>query len=122
MYKNIGYHTRSKDGVKLTGGSFGGAIDQDTVERITRLFSVRVLPSGSVTFVDDKGRDINLYFSIDAVKTEKGKQALKEYQEQKELEWKQEKAKLEAEQEELEWLMAGMSHEEIINRLRDNTK
>ncbi|QGH45024.1 hypothetical protein [Bacteriophage Phobos] len=80
MRANIGYHTRS-DGnntVKLTGGSFGGAVDQATIERLVRAhFTVRVKPSGRAVFVDREGRDVSLYLTVDPDSTEAGKAALR---------------------------------------------
>ena len=82
---SISYHTRLfSDGTKLTSGSFGGAIDQNTVERITRLFSVIVKPSGTPVFVDNGGREVNLYFTIAPMDTIKGKAAIKADNERKE--------------------------------------
>lgn len=118
MRKNIGYHTRSrKDGTKLVGGSFGGAIDQDTVERISRLFTVVVKPSGTPVFVDGKGNEVFLYFSIDPQNTEKGKQAIKEYNLKRELELKKEQEILEQQKRELQEAMEGLSHSEILAKL-----
>lgn len=121
MSNNICYHTRAASGEnvgqKLTGGSFGGAIDQDTVERITRRFDVKIKPSGTPVFVDKEGREVNLYFSIDPRKTEKGKAALKQYQHEQARIWEEEKAKREKEEQELAELLSNFTHEELIKRL-----
>tara|TARA_R110000744_G_C19371770_1_gene563257 strand:+ start:84537 stop:84935 length:399 start_codon:yes stop_codon:yes gene_type:complete len=117
---NIGYHTRlaGDDSVKVCGGSFGGSIDQDTVERLTRLFTVKVKTSGRAVFVDRNGREVSLYISVDPEKTEVGKAAIAEYNKEKE---KQEAARMaqeEKEQEELDTLLSGMSHAEIMAKLK----
>ena len=118
MHKNIGYHTRSmEDGKKLVGGSFGGAIDQETVERISRLFTVIIKPSGRAVFVDDKGNEVCLYFYIDPQNTEKGKQAIKEDRQKRELKQKEEQELLEQQERELTEAMQGLSHEEILEKL-----
>ncbi|ASD51896.1 hypothetical protein JT318_gp11 [Pseudomonas phage PspYZU01] len=78
--RNICYHTRSyaNNATKLTGGTFGGAIDADTVERLTKAwFTVRVKPSGRAVFVDRQGREVSLYLSVDPADTEAGKAALR---------------------------------------------
>ena len=85
--KNIGYHTRlySDNTKKIVGGSFGGSIDQQTVERLVKShFTVVVKPSGTAVFVDRDGREVSLYFSIDASTTEKGREALVVYRKEKE--------------------------------------
>lgn len=119
MRKNICYHTRlhSNQNVKTTGGTFGGSIDQETVERLTRLFSVRVKPSGHVVFVDRDDREVSLYISVDAADTEKGKAALKE--------WRAERARVQALQEAtyaaqveiVEGLIDSLGYDEVIRRL-----
>lgn len=78
-HKSIGYHTRSylDTTKKLTGGSFGGEHDAETIQRLARnLFTCRVTPSGSVVFVDREGRDVWLYVTVDAAKTDMGREAL----------------------------------------------
>lgn len=121
MHKNIGYHTRlySNSAVKVCGGSFGGGLDSDTVERLVKShFTVTIKPSGTPVFVDKEGREVYLYISVDARETEAGKAALKAYHEDNRKAW--------AEQEEQERLnaceygdlMDGLTHEEIIRRLK----
>lgn len=121
MSKNICYHTRAANGEdvgqKIVGGSFGGAIDQETVERITRLFSVKIRPSGTPVFIDDKGREVNLYFSIDPKNTEKGKNAIREYNHEQSRLWEEEKAKIEKQEDEIKDLLSNLTHEEIIQKL-----
>jgi len=115
---NICYHTRLvKDGSKVVGGSFGGAIDQETVERITRLFSVVVKPSGTPVFVDNQGREVNLYFHINPEDTVKGNIAIKAHR----LKEEREQNKIREQREELEELMAGLDYEELIRRLKTKT-
>lgn len=118
---NIGYHTRlySDNTHKVVGGSFGGEIDMETVNRLVKShFSVLVKNSGTPVFVDREGREVTLYLSVDAGKSEKGVQAMKV--------WRAARAKQEAEaesrrtreQEEINELMEGLSHEDIVRRLR----
>ena len=109
--KNIGYHTRlySDNTVKVVGGSFGGRIDMETVERLTRLFTVIVKPSGTAVFVDKNGREVRLYLSVDPDTTEIGKQALKDYRLEKERRDNEERE----EREELMSQIDDMSSDEI---------
>lgn len=80
MSKSIGFHTRlyGQNSVKVTGGSFGGALDLDTANRLVRNhgFTVIVKPSGNAVFVDREGREVHLYFAVDASQTDAGKAAL----------------------------------------------
>lgn len=80
MSRNVGYHTRlyGQNSVKVTGGSFGGSMDIDTVNRLVKnhRFTVVVKPSGTPVFVDREGREVTLYFSIDPGATDVGKQAI----------------------------------------------
>jgi hypothetical protein len=118
--KSICYHTRLvKDGTKVVGGSFGGAIDQETVERITRLFSVVVKPSGTPVFIDDDGREVNLYFHINPKDTVKGSEAIKAHQLKKEQEWEEEQKQIREREEVLQQLMSSLTYEEILERLKN---
>lgn len=118
---NIGYHTRliSNNNTKVVGGSFGGAIDADTVERLTRNhFTVTVKPGGRTVFVDREGREVSLYLSVDPESTSVGALALQNYRTEKrraDLEASEQRAK---EEREIEELMAGLSHAEIVERLK----
>ena len=79
--KNIGYHTRliSDNTVKVVGGSFGGRFDIETANRLVKShFSVAVKQSGRAVFVDKRGREVSLYFTVDAGETDAGKKALAE--------------------------------------------
>lgn len=120
-YKNIGYHTRliGNNSRKLVGGSFGGAIDMETVERLTRSdFTVIVKPSGRAVFVDKQYREVSLYLSVDPESTSIGKAAIENYRAEK-LRAAQEAAKRQAEEEcEIEGLMYNLSHDEIVKRLK----
>lgn len=120
MLKNIGYHTRlyADNTVKVTGGSFGGAVDMETVDRLTRLFDVAILPSGTAVFVDREGRHVRLYISVDAATTEKGRAALTEWRKARALAEEQARQQAEAEETELARAMEGLPHEEILRRLR----
>jgi hypothetical protein len=120
-YKSIGYHTRlyENNNQKVCGGSFGGAIDTETIERlVNNHFSVIVKPSGTPVFVDRQGREVSLYLTVDVKNTEKGKIALKEwYAERERLQAIQEE-KEKKELEEIDTLMDGLTHDEIIRRLK----
>lgn len=111
--KSIGYHTRSKanNNIKLTGGSFGGSIDLETVERLVKShFTIEILPSGSLTFVDREGRQVSLYLSIDPTMTEAGKRILAEDAEKRRIAARTLDDRLDA-------LLDGLSTEEAIKRL-----
>lgn len=117
MSNNIGYHTRlvSDSKVKVVGGSFGGSVDKETVERLVRAhFTVKIKPSGHGVFVDREGREIYLYLSIDPLKTSVGQAALKEHRKlsAKIQELEDEKLK------EIEDLMSSMSSDEILAKLQ----
>lgn len=102
MRKNIGYHPRldSDNRVKVVGGSFGGTIDMETVERLVKAhFTVIVKPSGRPVFVDKQGREVSLYISVDPAGTEAGRVALLDY-------WAERNRLEEAEREERAELMA----------------
>jgi hypothetical protein len=113
--RNIGYHTRCRanNAVKISGGSFGGQFDMETVERLTRLFTAKVLNSGRVVFVDRNGRECSLYITVDPEMTEIGKVALAEYHKQR-----TEIDRREAEKMELaQTLIDGLTADELIERL-----
>lgn len=117
MGKNIGYHTRSMTGEKLSGGSFGGQIDMETVNRLTRNYSVRIKESGTAVFVNSNGVDVYLYLTVDPSTTEKGKAARSEWYEREKVE-RAAREKLRREQEaRLSELLDGMDTEEAIRRL-----
>lgn len=120
MSKNISYHTRldSNNTVKVVGGSFGGSIDMETVNRLTRLFTVIVKNSGTPVFVDREGREVRLYLAVDVGSTEKGAQALKAWRAERAKQLEEEEAQLEREHGEIDQLMEGLSHEEVVRRLR----
>lgn len=116
MSSNIGYHTRldAQHTVKVVGGSFGGAIDQETIERLVKAhFTVRIKDSGSAVFVDKSNREVSLYFTIDPLKTEAGKEALKVDIARRNDAQKIEDKKL----TDIEAIMSGMSTDEILKRL-----
>lgn len=117
MSNNIGYHTRlnSNNTIKVCGGSFGGQIDSDTVARLVKShFTVKILNSGAGVFVDREGREVSLYITVDPLKTEAGKLALAEHRK-----FMAAKQKIEDEKEqEIEELMASMSNDEILSKLR----
>lgn len=116
MSKSICYHTRgAMTGDKVMGGSFTGAFDMDTVNRLIRYHKYQVViePSGSPVFVDVKGRKVNIYFSVDPRQTEAGKAALDQD--------RQTRLVAQALQEEKERavdeLIANMSIDELLKRL-----
>lgn len=118
MSNNIGYHTRlrSDDTVKLVGGSFGGAVDQETIERLTKVFfTVKILPSGTPVFVDREGREVHLYITVDPGKTEQGKVALAKYRQAQEVLKKIEEEK----QDQIQDLIESMDPDEVIRRLTE---
>ena len=115
-HKSIGYHTRSRvdNSIKFTGGSFGGAFDQETIERLVKAhFKVILKGSGTPVFVDREGRECWLYVTVDPATTEAGKAALIEYR--KELQARQ---RIEDEKEaRLETLMQNYSTDELLDLL-----
>jgi hypothetical protein len=117
-HKSIGYHTRlyGNNKVKCCGGSFGGDISQDTVERVVNcMFTVIVKPSGTPVFVDKQGREVYLYFTIDARNTEKGKEALTAFYAERE------KASevLRQQERHLEDVLSSMSTHDILQAIED---
>ena len=122
MSKNIGYHIRlyADNTVKVVGGCFGGDLSIETANRIARaMFTVTVLDSGTPVFVDKSGRQVRLYLSVDVKETEIGKKAIAEWREAKR---KRDEAEgiLAAEREaEIEDLMRGLTHDEIIRKLKE---
>lgn len=116
MSKNIGYHTRldGNNTVKLTGGSFGGSFDIETVNRLVKShFTVSVKNSGRLVFVDKTGREVSLYFTVDPQATEAGQVVLKEYRKLAAWREQQEDAKMARVNE----LIDGMSADELLKRL-----
>lgn len=118
MRKNIGYHTRldNNNTVKVCGGSFGGAFDWETVERLVKAhFTVVIQPSGRAVFVDREGRKVSLYVSVDPDLTQAGKLALAED--------RKERDKLQAiedeKQAQIDELLSNLSPDEVIRRLKE---
>lgn len=121
LSRNIGYHTRliRDNTVKVCGGSFGGTLDYETVNRLVKShFTVTVKPSGHTVFVDREGREVSLYLSVDAELTAKGMEAKKAWLIEKRLQEAAEEKLRENQTEELDSLMSGLTHEEIIRRLK----
>ena len=121
MNRNIGYHTRlvGNNTVKVCGGSFGGAIDMATVDRlVSAYFTVEVNSTGRAIFVDREGRRVRLYLSIDAEDTTMGKEAIKVWRVADNAR-REKEAELSANQEgEIDDLLGSMTHEEAVRRLR----
>lgn len=116
MYKSIGYHTRlsNNNSVKVVGGSFGGGVDQDTIERLIKAhFKVIVKNSGRCVFVDREGREVSLYLAVDPEKTQLGQVAIKAHRKLKEAEQQKEVDKM----LEVEELLSTMTAEEILGKL-----
>jgi hypothetical protein len=83
--KSIGYQTRldESDSTLVQSGSFGGSIDQSTVDRlVNNNFDVAVRPSGRCVLVDRQGRQVQLYLRVDPSKTVKGKAVYAAWREQ----------------------------------------
>lgn len=122
--ENIGYHTRldSDNTVKVVGGSFGGTMSRETAERLVKAhFTVRIKPSGTAVFVDRQGRDVRLYLGVDAAKTEAGIAAMQAWRQEKQRAEQAQREQEDAQQVEIEGLMNGMPHDEIVRRLKGGT-
>ena len=122
-YKNIGYHTRllEDNRVKVVGGSFGGELSLETANHLVNSqFTVVVKPSGTPVFVDSKGREVRLYISVDVEATDIGKVAMGNYRREKYLREEKEQKMMEDRESELQNVMSGMSHEEVIRRLKND--
>jgi hypothetical protein len=118
MHKSICYHTRldGNNTIKLTGGSFSGSIDSETVNRIVKaFFTVKVKPSGRLVFVDKQEREVSLYLSISPDDTDAGKAAQAEYLKER---GQLQKAEEEKERQ-INDLMGSLSSDEIIRRLTE---
>lgn len=112
---NIVYHTRKTGDIKVTGGSFSGSFDWQTVNRlVTSQFDVVIKPSGSASFVDKEGREVSLYVTVDPLKTVKGIDARRVKNEQLAVERRKEEAK----EREVNELIASMTNDELLERLR----
>jgi hypothetical protein len=113
----IVYHTRNTQGGKIQGGTFGGTFDQETIERlVTSWFTVRELPSGSLCFVDQAGRDVSLYIQIPADGCKAGRILLEAQAKRRaEAEAAEEKLRVEAQN-----LVDELGPGEAIRRLRGN--
>lgn len=97
------------------GGSFGGSIDKETVERLVKAhFTVKIKPSGHAVFVDREDREVHLYLSVDPLKTSAGQAALKEHRKLSAKIQELEDEKL----REIEDLMSNMSADEILMKLQ----
>ena len=113
MNRSIGYHTRldSDNTQKVTGGSFGGSIDLETVQRLVNShFVVALKPSGRVVFVDKQDREVRLYLSVDASMTTQGRALVAQHT-------KERQALEDAQQAQIDGLLDSLSPEEIIARL-----
>lgn len=118
--ERIGYHTRlySDNTCKVSGGSFGGAMGGDTIERLVNNgYTVTIKPSGVPVFVDIKGREVMLYVTIDAGECSKGRAAIEKHSLEQRAAREARREKDEREQAAIESLMAGLTYDEIISRL-----
>jgi hypothetical protein len=106
--------------MKITGGSFGGEVSMDTANRLvnSHKYTVVVKASGTPVFVDCEGREVTLYFTIDADKTAKGIEALKQWRQEQFRREEEARERSECETEEIDSLMSGLTHEEIVSRLK----
>jgi hypothetical protein len=119
MHKNICYHTRlTGTDQKTTGGTFGGAYDQETIERLAKHnFNVVVKASGSPVFIDKQGREVSVYIYVDPSDTSIGKLALAEWRTARRARQEAADKREQEQQEEVEALMSNLSHDEIVRRL-----
>jgi hypothetical protein len=119
-HKSIGYHTRldSDNTQKIVGGSFGGSIDTETVDRLVNShFSVFIKASGRPVFVDGQGREVSLYLSIDPGMTAVGREAIAKHAQASEQREKLAREKEKREAAEVQDLLENLTHAEIIERL-----
>lgn len=116
---NIGYHTRlaSDNTIKIVGGSFGGAIDMDTINRLVSSKFTIAFKSRRPYFADSAGREVTLYISVDVCATTKGQEAIKAEHIEHEKLCAAAKIVTEKQQQQIEDLMDSLTHEEIIKRL-----
>jgi len=117
----VGYHTRldADQSVKLTGGSFGGALSMETANRLVKShFMVGITPTGRPVFVDEKGRLVSLYMRVDPAETDAGKAVLAAHRAEKRRRDERLAEEMERDREEIDDLMDGMTPAEIIRRLK----
>lgn len=108
--------------MKVTGGMFGGDFSQDTADRLAgRFFTVRVTHTGTPVFVDDRGREVTLYMTVDPARSPAGLKALAAYHADRAAAQKladEQEARYKAE---IETLLDELSPAEAIRRLKSNT-
>lgn len=117
MRNSIGYHTRKHDSnhTKVTGGSFGGSVDMDTVNRLVKAhFTVQYTNSGRAVFVDREGLVVSLYITIDPETTEVGKLAWEAQRANRLEKQRQEEAK----EQELKNILDSMTTDQILSILK----
>lgn len=116
MGKSIVYHTRgSMTGVRITGGSFSGSFDIDTVNRLLRAhkYTAIVKPSGHTVFVDSAGREVSLYLFVDPAETGIGNEAIVNHRAEMNRLQKLDEAK----ERRVNELIANMTTDELLERL-----
>ncbi len=121
MNKNICYHTRlsGNDSVKLSGGVFGGSIDLETIERLTKNhFKVIIKNSGHAVFVNKNHQEVNLYIKVDPNITTIGKEAKNKYLEEQKKKLIQEEEQENIKKNLINELIDTMSLDEIIKKLQ----
>ena len=122
MHKSIGFQTRSyaDSSIKIGGGCFGGSLDIETINRLVHnhKFTVVIKPSGSAVFVDKEGREVWLSVTVKPADTIIGAEALRKYRADKAKEAEKNEAQAEQEREEIDALLDGLTHAEIIQRLK----
>lgn len=113
----ISYHTRleADNQVKVSGGTFGGAVDYETVNNLVEaFFNVSIKPSGRAVFVDKEGREVSLYIKVEAETTVIGIEAKRV--------WRAEMRRKDCEDRllrgEIDAAMAKLSQEEVLRRLK----
>lgn len=121
MYTAVGYHTRAylDTTQKISGGFFRGGLDAKTIGNlINAYFDVKIMSGGRAVFVDKNGRPVFLYITVDPSMTAKGKELIAANQAAQRSLAQALQAQEIREREELEDVMQGLSHAEIIKRLR----
>jgi hypothetical protein len=119
-HQSFCYHTRlaTDNRIKTGGGTFSGPLDATAIARLASTYDVQVTGSGRLEFVDKQGRPVSLYVQVDPSETVKGVAALSVWRAVREKERRAACALAEAQQEEIDEIMGGLSHDEIVRRLK----
>lgn len=117
-FKATCYHLRNMKGQKVVGGTLGDLTLDDAVQYLTRCYGIGVNQNGAVHFLHN-GEPVWAYLSVDPLQTEKGKFALREWKEARDLEFRRQ-AELERKRErELDDLVGEIGLDEAIRMLRE---